>query len=68
MSIVLAYQFYLSRRYTPLCQKPTAASDMVGKIVALIVFLFILVVVYKQYERCLEGTGGIFSKICHLIT
>ena len=41
---------------------------MIGKIIALIIVIFILVIVYQQYEKCQKGTGGILSKICHVIT
>lgn len=38
---------------------------MLGKIIALIIVLFIIFMVYVQYEKCQSGSGGLFDRLCH---
>lgn len=40
---------------------------MIGKIIALIIVLLIVIMIYVQWRHCQKGTGGLFSKACHLL-
>jgi hypothetical protein len=37
-------------------------------IIAIIIVLFILFIVYGAIRDCQTGHGGLFSKICHIIS
>ncbi len=40
---------------------------MVFAIIALIIVLFVLLLGYREYEKCQKGTGGLLSKVCHIL-
>lgn len=44
------------------------AGKLVALLIVLLIVLFVLFVAYQQYEKCKTGAGGVFSKLCHLLT
>ena len=39
---------------------------MIGKLIAFAILLVIVCIIYRQYQHCKDGTGGLLSLLCHV--
>lgn len=47
--------------------RTTDTTVMIGKLIALaILLLVVFYILYRQYQHCKDGTGGLLSQLCHV--